>query len=153
MQVILNWQFIAFNSLTNVQLYNILKLRNLVFIVEQNCVYNDLDDKDEPSTHVLGTVNNELAAYCRLLPPNISYPNYCSIGRVLTHANFRTLGLGKILMEKAIQQCQTLWPNVGIKIGAQNYLLNFYQNLGFKVSGPIYLEDGIEHIEMEYTKI
>lgn len=140
-----------FNELTVEELYKILQLRSTVFVVEQNCVYQDMDDKDFKSYHLqILSPQNELLAYARLLPANISYAEV-SIGRVVSNPLFRGQGFGIKLMEKAIATCQELWPNEPIRISAQHYLLKFYQNLGFKEVGDIYLEDNIPHIEMLRT--
>ena len=130
-------------------LYKILKLRSEVFVVEQNCVYLDLDDKDEQSIHVAGWINSEVAVYARIVPPNFSYPNAASIGRVCNALHHRGKGLGKQLMQRAIAKCKASYgDNYPIKIGAQYYLLAFYQNLGFEQVSEIYQEDGIDHISM-----
>jgi ElaA protein len=150
MSFIYNWNCIAFKDIANTQLYEILKVRNEVFVVEQNCVYNDVDGKDDKSFHVLVTNNNnELLAYTRLLPLGISYPQFTSIGRVLTTLNARKLGLGKQLMEYSIAQCYEKFGKEDIRIGAQLYLKKFYESFGFIQSSEVYLEDGIEHIEMD----
>jgi ElaA protein len=146
----INWSLQAFNDLTPLQLEAIFALRAQVFVVEQNCVYNDVDGKDKYAFHLMGHIDGRLAAYARLLPINISYNNYCSIGRVVTHADFRGRQLGQQLMLEAIKQCKLLFGEDPIKIGAQFYLLKFYENLGFSPIGKTYLEDGIAHIEMCY---
>ena len=144
----LNWIFKKFDELTPHELYKIIWLRNEVFVVEQNCVYQDADHKDPKSWHLMGMNDqNELMAYCRILPPGLSYVEP-SIGRVLTNPAVRKEGAGKILMQNGIEKCFELFGPVNIKIGAQLYLLKFYSSLGFEKSGEIYLEDGIEHIEM-----
>jgi ElaA protein len=143
----LNWVYKSFEDLTPAELYTILKLRSQVFVVEQDCVYLDMDDKDQHSFHLCGWDNGTLVAYVRILPPGLAFKE-ASIGRVVTNPSFRKTGAGRILMKLAIEK--TLWQfNVAdIKIGAQLYLFDFYTSLGFKKSGPEYLEDGIPHIEM-----
>lgn len=136
-----------FSELQNEELYQILKLRNEVFIVEQNCVYQDIDDKDHESYHLMCKVDGNLAGYTRLLPAGLSFKEI-SIGRVITSPKYRGLGLGKKLIEKSIDFCNTQWENSPIRIGAQLYLLKFYQSLGFIEEGEEYDEDGILHIEM-----
>ncbi len=143
----MEWILKPFQDLTVFQLYALLRLRSEVFIVEQNCVYQDLDNKDEASFHLMGFENNELLAYTRLLPPGISYP-YASIGRVVTSPKNRRKGTGKFLMEKSITETIRLFGNQPIKISAQLYLKKFYTSLGFVQASDTYLEDGIEHIEM-----
>ena len=145
----LNWNLKKFEALTPYELYNIIWLRNEVFVVEQNCVYQDADYKDQKGWHLMGlNVEGQLMAYVRLLPPGVSYANEPSIGRVVTNPAARGTGAGKALMQEAIKQCALLFGETDIKIGAQYYLLNFYTSLGFEQTSAIYLEDGIEHIEM-----
>jgi len=143
----MNWIIKKFADLTPHELYAIIQLRNEVFVVEQNCVYQDADNKDQQSWHVMGWHDNLLAAYTRILPPGIMY-NLPSIGRVVTSPAIRKKGIGKQLMEKSIETVENLFGNTSIQIGAQLYLEKFYEALGFRKSGEMYLEDGIEHIEM-----
>lgn len=147
----INWVLKSFNELTGAELYAILQLRNEVFVVEQNCVYQDADDKDLKSLHFCGWDADKLAAYTRILPPGISYPE-ASIGRVVTSPAYRLTGLGKLLMQKSIAHCTGLFGRKPIRIGAQVYLRKFYQSLGFVQSSGEYLEDGIPHIEMILDK-
>jgi ElaA protein len=142
------WQVKHFAELTVDELYDLLRLRSEVFVVEQNCVFLDMDDKDQYCHHVLGWWGYDLVAYTRLVPKGVSYPEYDSIGRVVTSAMVRGEGVGKLLMEESIRQLQNLWGNVPIKIGAQLYLKKFYESLGFEQCGPVYDEDGIDHIPM-----
>ena len=146
--MLLNWQIKKFELLTAHELYAIMQLRNEVFLLEQNCLYQDADDRDQPSWHLLG-INNEgkLMAYCRLLPAGIAFQEP-SIGRVVTHADVRRVGAGKELLKEAIKNCGALFNNSAIRIGAQLYLLQFYKSFGFQQQSEIYLEDGIEHVEM-----
>jgi len=141
------WICKSFDQLSVNELYAIIKLRIEVFIVEQNCVFQDADDKDQKSHHFMGWIGDELAAYTRLVPKDISYDKP-SIGRVVTSPKYRRSGIGKELMIKSIESAYNLWGKQPIQIGAQLYLQKFYESLGFIVSGPIYLEDGIEHVEM-----
>lgn len=129
-------------------LYKIIQLRMEVFVVEQTCYYQDLDDKDEGSFHLMGWDRDQLIAYSRLLPRGLSYPNAASIGRVVTHPDHRGMGLGKELMELSIKYCQEKWPDDPVKISAQTYLKKFYEGFGFEQCGEGYLEDGIPHIPM-----
>lgn len=145
------WKLTSFEDLTNIELYEILHLRNLVFVQEQNCVYVDTDGLDNRSLHYTGYLNNELVAYVRLLPPGLSFKN-ASIGRVLTKKSVRRKGFGKMLMQKAIALClQTFLVNE-IDISAQLYLKKFYTQLGFTCCGAQYLEDNIPHIKMTYKQ-
>lgn len=142
------WICKPFAQLTANELYAIIKLRNEVFVVEQNCVFQDADDKDQYCYHLSGfTSNNTLAAYARLVPAGVSY-SYISIGRVITSPDHRKEGFGKALMTKAISECFKLFGKQPIKIGAQLYLRNFYESFGFRQTSDMYLEDNIPHIEM-----
>jgi ElaA protein len=143
----INWILKPFNFLSVHELYAILQLRTEVFVVEQNCVFQDMDDKDQQCHHLMGWKDNLLAAYTRLVPPGVSY-EHASIGRVVTSPAARGGGLGKTLMEKSIEETINLYGAHPIKIGAQLYLKKFYQSLGFSQVGDIYDEDGIDHIHM-----
>jgi ElaA protein len=143
----LHWLLKRFDELTPYQLYAILQLRNEVFVVEQNCVFQDADDKDQDSYHLMGFIDNKLVAYTRLVPAGVSYEQ-ASIGRVVTSPSVRRSGAGKLLMQQSINSLYSLFGKVPIKIGAQLYLQHFYESFGFKRISDIYLEDGIEHIYM-----
>lgn len=143
----MQWSLKPFSALTTDELYAILQLRSLVFVVEQNCPYLDQDDKDQPSWHLLGSQANKLVAYTRIIPPGISY-EMPSIGRVVTSPQVRRTGIGRLLMQKSIDSCHQLFGKEPIQIGAQQYLESFYTSLGFEISGSPYLEDGILHIHM-----
>ncbi len=139
----------SFNELCLIELYELLKLRQEVFIVEQDCPYLDADGVDYVSHHVLGfDEEGTLLAHTRLVPIGASYPEYASIGRVVTGDKARGKGMGKALMEYSITQVLTIFEQTPIKISAQNYLLAFYTNLGFEAVGDSYLEDGIPHTGM-----
>ena len=145
----LTFRCVSFEALSNQELYALLKLRAEVFVVEQNCVYLDLDDKDQQGHHLLGlNSQQQLLAYARLLPQGISYPDYASIGRVVTTASLRGTGAGKALMQYAIDRAAELFKNTPIKISAQAHLEPFYRELGFLPQGEDYLEDGIPHLAM-----
>lgn len=143
----INWICKKFNELSPPELYAILQLRNEVFVVEQNCVFQDADNKDQSSYHLMGWQNENLVAYTRLVPPGIIYKEP-SIGRVVTALSVRRTGIGKELMEKSIEKIKELFGNIPILIGAQLYLKNFYESFGFLQNSPVYLEDDIEHIKM-----
>jgi ElaA protein len=143
----MNWTLKTFDTLTVVELYELLKLRSAIFVVEQNCVFLDMDDKDRDSLHLMAIEKDIISAYCRIVPPGVIYSE-ASIGRVITNAIARRSGLGKQLMQKAITETKILFPDTPIKIGAQLYLKKFYESFGFQQSGAVYLEDGIEHIIM-----
>lgn len=143
------WTCKPFADLTLTELYAILRLRSEIFVVEQNCPYLDLDGQDEAAFHLLGrTEAGELAAYTRLLPKGVSYPEYASIGRVVVAQGHRGDGLGQTLMRESIAQCEARFGTQAIKLGAQRYLERFYQGLGFMQCGEGYDEDGIPHIPM-----
>ncbi|MEN9548446.1 MAG: hypothetical protein RIR12_1037 [Bacteroidota bacterium] len=143
----INWTLQHFDALTPFELYAILRLRSEVFVVEQNCVFLDMDNKDEQCLHLCGWRDKTLIAYTRILPKGIAY-NMPSIGRVVSAPIVRGTGIGSTLMKRSIQTVYDLYGQQPIKIGAQYYLLSFYNSLGFVASSPVYLEDGIEHIEM-----
>ncbi len=136
-----------FNDLSPGELYTILRLRNQVFVVEQDCAYQDLDNKDLYCHHLMLFDNEQLVAYARLVPPGISYDEM-SIGRVVSSKDVRGRGAGKQLMNLAIEYCMKIFGEGTIRIGAQYYLKKFYNELGFVETGNIYDEDGIDHIIM-----
>lgn len=146
----MKWILKKFDELSPHELYAILQLRNEVFAIEQNCVYPDLDNRDQPSHHLMALQNEKLVAYTRIIPPGIVYPEP-SIGRVVTSPSARGTGIGKELMKKSIEETYKLYGKIPIKIGAQIYLQKFYSDLGFEKTSEIYLEDGIEHVEMIKT--
>ena len=143
----IQWACIKFEDLHAEELYAILQLRSKVFVVEQNCVYLDMDDKDQQCFHFCGWHGNELAAYVRIVPPGVAFDEV-SIGRVVTNSKYRKGGLGRMLMTKAIDTCVKIFYDQPIKIGAQLYLKKFYESLGFIQCSDMYLEDDIEHIKM-----
>lgn len=143
------FQCLPFDQLSPGQLYKIMKLRQEVFVVEQNCPYLDADDKDQESFHLVSwDENGEALAYVRLLPKGLSYPQYASIGRVVTSAKIRRSGGGKELMQEALLWAKKLFGDTPVKISAQSYLLSFYRSLGFEPIGDEYLEDDIPHRAM-----
>ncbi|MBO1255591.1 GNAT family N-acetyltransferase [Alteromonas sp. 5E99-2] len=148
----IKWLYKRFNELTNLELYALLRLRSEIFVVEQNCVYADIDNKDTSSEviHILAyTVNGgELVACARCLPPGVSY-NGASIGRVAVHQSCRGEGIARTLMNNAIRTCQEQWSKKDIEIGAQLYLKPFYESVGFKQTTKPYDEDGIMHLDMK----
>lgn len=146
----MNWICKKFDELTPHELYAILQLRNIVFAVEQNCVYPDMDDKDQLSFHFMGWEGKKLVAYTRLIPRGVYYSDLPAIGRVVTSPDVRKSGIGRELMKRSIQKSQELFNCSSIKIGAQLYLRKFYESLEFRQTSDIYLEDEIEHIEMCY---
>ncbi|MFA0086915.1 GNAT family N-acetyltransferase [Vibrio sp. 10N.261.51.F12] len=147
------WKIKKFNELTTQELYQLLKLRIDVFVVEQTCPYPELDDKDHQAGvyHLAGYREDELIACARLLPKGISYEEV-SIGRVATNSNHRGNGLGHELISYAIKACEDLWPNEDITIGAQYHLKNYYGKHGFQPCSEQYLEDDIPHVDMRLTR-
>lgn len=143
----IRWVLKEFSHLAPAELYSILRLRNEVFIVEQNCAYQDLDNKDLEAWHLMGMEKDQLIAYSRLLAPGISYSE-SSIGRIVSSPLVRKTGMGKKLMLESIEQIRTLFQTDTIRIGAQLYLKSFYEFFGFVQDGNIYLEDNIPHIIM-----
>ena len=137
----------SFKELTTQELYELLQLRSEVFVVEQNCVYQDIDDKDQKALHVLGFKNDRIVAYTRIFKPG-DYFNQASIGRVVVKQNERQYKYGYAIMEASIKAVKSYFNKTQIKISAQTYLIFFYKNLGFIEKGKEYLEDGIPHIEM-----
>ena len=145
----MTFKCLSFNELNLQQLYDIMRLRQEVFVVEQNCAYLDTDGNDEASFHLIGyNEEMEMVAYARLLPKGLTYPNYASIGRVVVSPKARGRGLGKLLMKETLRQTEVLFKKDGIKISAQYHLVQFYEDLNFKVVGDKYLEDDILHISM-----
>lgn len=147
----MQWYIKEFKELDTNEIYEILKLRSEVFIVEQQCVYQDIDGKDDSSYHLFALDKGMIAAYLRILEKGSSY-NEISIGRVLIAKNYRGKGLGRELMLKAIDFIDNTIKEDAIRISAQEYLVKFYRNLGFDIVSDVYLEDGIPHIEMLYKK-
>lgn len=143
----IQWMLKKFEELTPYQLYALLQLRNEVFVVEQHCVFQDADNRDQNSYHLMGFNNNKLIAYTRLIRPGEMY-DQASIGRVVTSPSVRRSGAGKELMKQSIDAAYNLFGVQPIKIGAQLYLKKFYESFGFEPAGEVYPEDGIEHIDM-----
>lgn len=145
------WTTKRFDELTTAELYAILQLRSEVFVVEQNCVYLDIDNKDKKSIHLMAWHGEDLVAYTRLVAPGVSFDE-ASIGRVVTSPRYRGAGIGLELMQKSIEACLKAYQVNTIKIGAQLYLQKFYTGLGFEQCSEPYDEDGIPHIDMILTK-
>jgi len=145
----LSWEVKFFSELSALRLYQVLKLRQDVFALEQQCLYADMDNLDQQSLHILliSEENDDLVAYCRVLPAGVSYPEV-AIGRVVVAPNARNKGLAKQLMQKAIHFIEVEMQAPAIKISAQFHLRQFYQSLGFIATSDPYDEDGIEHIDM-----
>lgn len=148
----IQWHVKKFGEMSVEELYQVLRLRSEVFVVEQDCPYLDLDNADQQALHLLGLTTEGLAAYTRLFAPGVK-SDMASIGRVVTAAFARGTGLGRRLMERSITEVETQWGRVPIRISAQQYLQKFYESLGFVQKSDIYLEDNIPHIEMVKANI
>lgn len=139
----------SFQDLSLEELYEILQIRQKVFVLEQDCSYLDCDGKDQYAYHLFGVNEDQkIVTYARLLPPDVSYPGDASIGRVLSDKGLRGTGSGKMLMLESIKYCRQLFGGVPIRISGQCYLRGFYGALGFLEVGEEYFEDDIPHIEM-----
>ncbi len=148
----MNWHALGFEQLTGTQVYQLLQLRSEIFVVEQTCIYQDIDGHDlhPEALHLLGYRDDKLHAYLRLLPPGCSYPQM-SIGRVLVSEAGRRDGLGSELMQRGLELARKQWGGQLCHISAQLHLQAFYENQGFVAVTESYLEDGIPHIGMEQT--
>jgi ElaA protein len=142
-----DWRCAPFEELTAREVHDILQARSAVFVVEQACVFQDMDGADVEAWHLFARRQGGIAAYCRLLPPGLKYAEP-SIGRVITTGAARGTGLGRALMREALARCGRLWPGAAIRIGAQLHLERFYGEFGFARASEPYDEDGIPHIEM-----
>lgn len=144
----IHWKIKPFEALSTNELYDILRLRSEIFVVEQNCAYLDLDGKDKLALHLFGEFEGKIVAYSRLFKHGISFDN-ASIGRVVVDANYRNKKWGHELMREAIAKIQLHFGESKITIGAQLYLKKFYESHGFVQTSEMYLEDDIPHIEMK----
>jgi ElaA protein len=147
----LDWQWSRFNQLSLDDLYAVVRLREAVFIIEQNCPYPDADGRDPRAWHLLGWKkyggDRKLVAYARVFEPGIRYEE-ASVGRVVTAPEVRGTGLGKMLMAEALRRIESLVPDQPVKIAAQRRLENFYLGFGFRTISAPYEEDGIIHVDM-----
>ena len=143
----MDWRFAAFAELTPREVHDLYQVRAAAFIVEQDCVFQDVDGIDPQCWHLLGYGEGQLVAYCRLLPAGAKYAE-ASIGRVVTSHAVRGTGMGRELMREALRRMEKLWPGAPIRIGAQAHLERFYRDFGFATASQPYDEDGILHIEM-----
>lgn len=144
----IKWKIKRFNELSLDELYSLLKLRSHVFVVEQNCVYQDIDGKDQKALHLLGEYNEEIVAYARLFKSGDYFEN-ASIGRVVIHPDARDKKFGHEMMREAIKGIETHFGEKQITISAQLYLKKFYESHNFIQTSEMYLEDDIPHIEMK----
>ena len=144
----IEWNKKYYSELTTDELYEILRLRNEIFVVEQNCVYQDLDLKDKECIHIFAKENDEVIATARIIPAGLSY-DYPSIGRLAVKENYRKHGYARKIMLDAIKIINDEFKSDKIRISGQAYLIDFYKGLGFKIVTDMYLEDGIEHYGLE----
>ena len=136
-----------FNSISKVELYDVLSLRQRVFIIEQDCFYEDLDYSDQDANHLLLYRDNKLIGYSRVFSPGIKY-DAASIGRIVTDLDYRGKGYGRSITQESIKFLKNNYPESDISISAQYRLVDFYENIGFEREGSVYLEDDIDHIKM-----
>ncbi len=141
------WKYCAFDALSLRELLDVLQLRSEVFVLEQRCVFQDIDGFDAAGTHLMGHRDGELLAYARCFPAGIKFVEAC-IGRVVTRFSARGHGLGHLLIEQALSAVCALWGRQPIRIGAQAHLEKYYCRHGFVDAGKPYIEDGINHLEM-----
>ncbi|WP_407411720.1 GNAT family N-acetyltransferase [Methanobrevibacter sp.] len=145
----MDWFLKEFDELSLDELYEILKLRAEVFVVEQDCAYNDLDDKDQMALHLFLKDGGEIIAVSRILPENVAFEDM-AIGRVIVKKEYRGHGIAKKIMQKAIDYIIKDLKKDKIRLSGQAYLVRFYEDLGFKKVSDVYLEDGIDHFEFSY---
>lgn len=144
----IRWQWKAFDDLKPTELEAILRLRQSVFVVEQNCAYPDIDGRDPEALHLMGWDNDTLVATLRLFPAFEPYGGRVSIGRICSHPDLRESGVGRQLVQQSIELIDARYPEKETQIGAQHYLKKFYASFGFTQCSEPYMEDGIEHILM-----
>lgn len=142
---LLTYRWRHFALFSGPEWHRILNLRTAIFVVEQQCPYQEVDEKDAAGWHLELFYEGKLIGTLRVLPPGISYEE-CSIGRVAVHEGFRRRGLARDLMNMALKFCDGRWP--AVRLSAQTYLQPFYESLDFRATGAPYLEDNISHIEM-----
>ena len=137
----------SYEELSKAELYQVLRERTAIFVVEQNCPYQEVDNKDQMALHVMGIESGELIAYARVFKAG-DYDTEASIGRVLVGKSHRNRGLGQEIMKASLEAVKTQFKTDTVVVSAQRYLKKFYEDLGFKITGDPYLEDGIPHIKM-----
>ncbi len=147
-QVNIEWKFKSFVDLTIDELYTILAERQAIFVVEQNCPFQEADYLDQQSWHLMGFLDSQLVAYARIVFPGARF-NGPSIGRIITTSKVRGTGIGKLLLKEAIRQTEKLYPGMDIHLSAQQHLEAFYEIFGFEQYSEPYDEDGIMHIDMK----
>jgi len=145
----MEWSCKPYEKLSLDEFHDLIQLREIVFVVEQDCPYLDVDGKDKKAFHVIGRLNNKIVATTRILPQGVSYDEV-SIGRVVVSPDVRGKSIGKELMEQSMQYVQFHFGKVPVRISAQTYLFEYYKYFGFESTGKEYLEDNIPHVEMLY---
>ena len=146
----LNWETNTLHDLSVIDYHHIMALRTSIFVVEQNCPYQDIDDKDLTAFHVYGKIDQNVIAVCRILPAGISYAEI-SIGRVAVSMEYRGTNVANDLMQQTIHFIENQWGKKDIRISAQQHLTTFYNRFGFVQVSEMYLEDDIPHVEMLRT--
>jgi ElaA protein len=146
--MITDWGWYTFAELSGAQVYGLLALRQEVFVLEQQCLYHDIDGRDDQAQHLLGTGSaGQVLAYLRVLPPGVAAP-HVAIGRVVTHRAARGHGAGRALMARGVAWAEEHYPGQAIFLAAQHHLASFYASFGFVATGEPYIEDGIPHVDM-----
>jgi len=148
-QTDIQWQWIMLEDMQPDRLYDLLALRESIFVVEQKCIYQELDGIDKRALHFVATCGHQSVACLRLIPP-YAENKWVRIGRVAVSKPLRKQGIARYMMQKAMQKAAEEFPGVGLYVHAQSYLEEFYQSLDFHLSGPEFIEDGIPHIPMNY---
>ena len=144
----IDWTWKQFSELSGAEMHEVLSLRQKVFVVEQQCIYQDADQLDMQSWHLLGRrLGGQIVGYARICFPGTRYKEP-SIGRILTAPRSRGSGLGREVLRLSIEKCKQEYPTLGIRIAAQVYLIKFYAGFGFEAVGDPYEEDGIDHVDM-----
>ena len=143
----LRWTWHRWDELTPDVLYALLRLRSAIFVVEQNCVFPEMDGRDPQCEHLCGWQGAGLTAYLRLVPPGVRTPEV-ALGRVVVAQAARGLGLGRAIMREGLARCAQRYPGQPVKVSAQQHLEAFYNSLGFATVGAAYDEDGIPHVDM-----
>ena len=144
----IDWQWYRFDDLTPSLLYRVVKLRQDVFILEQQCFYSDLDNQDQHALHLLGQRDEQVVAYLRIIPLQQEGTDWHAIGRVLTASSVRGEGVGRTMMVKALEYLAETAPEARVQLSAQLYLQDFYSSIGFVAISDPYDDDGIMHIDM-----
>lgn len=146
---LIDWKVKTFQELELNELYKIIQLREEVFILEQKCIYTDLDFADQDCTHIMGFINEEMVAYSRIFAPDASINKSASFGRVLVAKKARGINIGRLLITQLLETIEQLYQTNHVEISAQSYLVKFYQEFGFQTYGEGYLDAGIPHISMK----